>query len=155
MCAASWSESRRRRRCVHPESGLAVTDRDRVLAAVCDTFAPGLKDRLPSASGLGVPARLRSEVEALHQPALVAELDRLLDTLDSPLLNAALTGRPVRFSALSLDQREDYLRRWAGSPLPLKRRAFQVLKRLTLLYTYGAPDSPYWAWAGFAPPKLV
>jgi choline dehydrogenase-like flavoprotein len=132
-----------------------VTNRDRVLAAVCDTFAPGLKDWLPSASDLGVPERLRAEVEALHHPALVAELDRLLDTLDSPILNTALTGRPVRFSSLSADKREDYLRRWAASPLPLKRRAFQVLKRLTLLYTYGAPDSPYWAWAGYAPPELV
>jgi choline dehydrogenase-like flavoprotein len=155
MCGASWSGFRRRRRCYHPEPCLDVTDRDRVLAAVCDTFAPGATGRLPSASALRVPARLRAEVEALHQPALVAELNRLLDTLESPLLNAALTGRPVRFSSLSPDQREAYLRRWAASYLPLKRRAFQVLKRLTLLYTYGTPDSPYWAWAGYVPPELV
>jgi choline dehydrogenase-like flavoprotein len=132
-----------------------VTSRDRALAAVCDTFAPGDQERLPSASALGVPQRLRSELDALHQPALLAEFDRLLDTLDSPALNAVLTGRPVRFSSLAPEQREDYLRSWAGSRLPLKRRAFQVLKRLTLLYTYGAPDSPYWAWAGYAPPALV
>jgi choline dehydrogenase-like flavoprotein len=153
MCAISWKTFRRRRRCRLPER--EVTDRDRAMAAVCDTFAPGAASRLPPASGLGVPARLRAEVEALHQPALVAELDRLLDTLESPLLNLALTGRPVRFSALPLDQREAYLRRWAGSPLGFKRRAFQVLKRLTLLYTYGAPDSPYWTWAGYSPPELV
>jgi choline dehydrogenase-like flavoprotein len=132
-----------------------VTNRDRALAAVCDAFAPGDQDRLPSASALGVPERLRAELVALHQPALLQEFDRLLDTIESPVLNAALTGRPVRFSSLSQDQREAYLRRWAGSRLPLKRRAFQVLKRLTLLYTYGAPDSPYWKWAGYAPPELV
>ena len=132
-----------------------MINRDRTLAAVCDTFAPGDRDLLPSASMLGVPGRLRAELEALRQPALLLEFDRLLDTLDSPILNAALTGRPLRFSSLSQDQREEYLRRWAGSPLPLKRRAFQVLKRLSLLYTYGAPDSPYWKWAGYAPPSLV
>ena len=132
-----------------------MTNRDRALTAVCDAFAPGDQDRLPSASALGVPERLRAELVALHQPALLQEFDRLLDTIESPVLNAAFTGRPVRFSSLSQDQREDYLRRWAGSRLPLKRRAFQVLKRLTLLYTYGAPDSPYWQWAGYAPPELV
>ena len=132
-----------------------MTNRDRALTAVCDAFAPGDQDRLPSASALGVPERLRAELVALHQPALLQEFDRLLDTIESPVLNAALTGRPVRFSSLSQDQREDYLRQWAGSRLPLKRRAFQVLKRLTLLYTYGAPDSPYWQWAGYAPPELV
>ncbi|MDQ6714430.1 MAG: GMC family oxidoreductase N-terminal domain-containing protein [Candidatus Dormibacteraeota bacterium] len=132
-----------------------MTSRDRALAAVCDTFVPGDQDRLPSASALGVPQRLRSEIEALHQPALLREFDRLLDTIDSPVLNAVLSGRAVRFSSLSREQREDYLRRWAGSRLPLKRRAFQVLKRLTLLYTYGAPDSPYWEWAGYTPPALV
>ena len=132
-----------------------MTSRDRTLAAVCDTFAPGDQERLPSASALGVPQRLRSELEALHQPALLKEFDRLLDTMQSPVLNAVLTGRPVRFSSLVPEQREDYLRHWAGSRVPLKRRAFQVLKRLTMLYTYGAPDSPYWEWAGYAPPTLV
>src|SRR5207248_1319047 len=51
-------------------------------------------------------------------------------------------------------RREAYLRRWATSPLGLKRRAFQVLKRLTLLYSYGAEDSPYWELAGYRRPEL-
>ena len=130
-----------------------MSDRDRALAAICDTFVPG-DASLPSASALGVPRVLRSEVEALGRPALVGELDQLLDTVESPLLNLALTGRAVRFSALSQDERERYLRRWATSPLPLKRRAFQVMKRLTLLYTYGADGSPYAAATGYARPAL-
>lgn len=84
----------------------------------------------------------------------MAELDQFLDTIESPLLNLALTGRAVRFSGLSQADREAYLRRWATSPLPLKRRAFQVMKRLVLLYTYGADDSPYAAALGYARPAL-
>jgi choline dehydrogenase-like flavoprotein len=132
-----------------------MSDRDRALAAICDTLVPGDGAGFPSASALGVPARLRSEIAALHRPALVAELDRLLDTVESPVLNLLLSGRPVRFSSLTQEQREAYLRGWAASALPLKRRAFQVLKRLTMLYTYGAENSPYWKLAGYERPDLV
>src|SRR5919109_1212028 len=132
-----------------------MSDRDRALAAICDTLVPGDGAGFPSASALGVPARLRSEIAALDRPALVAELDRLLDTVESPVLNLLLSGRPVRFSSLTQEQREAYLQRWAASPLPLKRRAFQVLKRLTLLYTYGAENSPYWKLVGYQRPELV
>src|SRR5438105_1774856 len=125
-----------------------MADRARTLAAICDSFVSGDRD-LPSASALGVPRTLRSEIAALERPALVRELDQLLDTIESPLLNLALTGRAVRFSALSQRERESYLMRWATSPLPLKRRAFQVMKRLVLLYTYGADASPYAARAGY------
>src|SRR5690349_9208423 len=130
-----------------------MVDRARALAAICDAFVPG-DAGLPSASALGVPATLRHEVEALGRPALVAELDQLLDTIESPALNLALTGRAVRFSALPQAERESYLRRWATSPLPLKRRAFQVMKRLTLLYSYGADGSPYASRMGYARPPL-
>src|SRR5437762_1961774 len=106
-----------------------MADRERALAALCDAFVPG-DPGFPSASALGVAATLRHEVEALGRPALVAELDQLLDTIESPLLNLALTGRAVRFSALGQPEREVYLKRWATSPLSLKRRAFQVMKRL-------------------------
>src|SRR6185369_14665176 len=106
-----------------------MSDRDRALAALCDAFVPAVGD-LPGASGLGVDHLLRSEVTALGRPALVAELDQLLDTIESPVLNFALTGRAVRFTSLGQAAREEYLKRWAASPLPLKRRAFQVMKRL-------------------------
>ncbi|HKW78872.1 MAG TPA: GMC family oxidoreductase N-terminal domain-containing protein, partial [Candidatus Limnocylindria bacterium] len=131
-----------------------MTDRERALAALCDAFVPG-DGALPSASALGVPRLLRSEVEALGRPALVAELDQLLDTIESPLLNLALTGRAARFSALPAREREGYLKRWATSPLALKRRAFQVMKRLALLYSYGVDGSPYATAAGYARPELA
>ncbi|MDQ2951422.1 MAG: GMC family oxidoreductase N-terminal domain-containing protein, partial [Chloroflexota bacterium] len=125
-----------------------MADRGRALAALCDTFVPG-DASFPSASALGVPQILRGEVEALGRPALVSELDQLLDTIESPLLNVALSGRPARFSSLRQADREVYLRRWATSPLALKRRAFQVMKRLILLYTYGVDGSPYAAAMGY------
>lgn len=131
-----------------------MTDRTLTLAAICDTFVPGDGNDLPSATALGTPQRLRAELDALHRPALVAELDRLLDTVESPMLNLVLSGRPVRFTALDQPQREEFLRRWAGSPLPLKRRAFQVMKRLSLLYSYGAENSPYWRLVGYQRPPL-
>lgn len=130
-----------------------MPDRERALRTLCDTFVPG-DAAFPSASALGVPALLRAEVEALGRPALVRELDQLLDTIEMPLLNFALAGRATRFSSLSQADREAYLRRWATSPVPLKRRAFQVLKRLVLLYTYGLPGSPYAAAMGYARPEL-
>ena len=132
-----------------------MSNRELALAALCDAFVPGDGERLPSASSLGVPTRLRSELVALNRPALVSELDRLLDVVESPLMNTALNGRPVRFSSLNQAERERYLQRWAASPLPLKRRAFQVLKRLTMLYTYGAENSPYWKLVGYTRPQLV
>jgi choline dehydrogenase-like flavoprotein len=122
------------------------------LSALCDTFVPG-SDGLPSATDLGVPTVLRREVEALGRPALVAELDQLLDTIESPALNFALTRRAARFTSLSRPEREAYLKGWATSPLPLKRRAFQVMKRLVLLYAYGAEGSPHAAAMGYRPPQ--
>ena len=130
-----------------------MTDRDRTLASLCDAFVPGDGD-LPSASRLEVHRMLRAEVAALARPALVAELDQLLDTIESPILNVALTGRAVRFTTLGQAAREDYLKRWAASPLSLKRRAFQVMKRLVMLYTYGQDGSPYAALAGYVRPPL-
>lgn len=109
---------------------------------------------MPAASAMGTPQKLRAELEAIGRPALVAELDRLLDTLESPVLNLLLGGRAVRFSQLSQAKREAYLRRWAASPIEVKRRAFQVLKRLTLLYSYGAENSPYWGLVGYQRPEL-
>ncbi|MEK7862101.1 MAG: NAD(P)-binding protein, partial [Chloroflexota bacterium] len=66
----------------------------------------------------------------------------------------ALCGRAVRFSALAQPDREAYLRRWAASPVALKRRAFQVMKRLVLLYTYGVEGSPYARAMGYTAPGL-
>ncbi len=84
----------------------------------------------------------------------MAQLDALLGAMEHPLANLALVGRPVRFTSLSQPEREAYLKRWAASPIPLKRTAFQDLKRLVLLYTYGLEGSPYQGAAGYTAPLL-
>jgi choline dehydrogenase-like flavoprotein len=106
--------------------------RDRTLAAIVDTFVPAT-DGLPSASELGVHRRLLDEVRALARPSLQRQLDLLLRAIDTRAGNLALTGRATAFSALDQEAREAAMRRLAASPIPLKRTAFQDLKRLTLL----------------------
>jgi choline dehydrogenase-like flavoprotein len=128
-----------------------MTAPDRTLAAVVDAFAPADGD-LPSASALGIHRRLLEEVEALGRPAFRRQLDLLLRLLDSRAGGLALGGRPVRFADLDQQAREAFLRRLAASPLPLKRTAFQDLKRLTLLLLYGLEDSPWRAMTGCAAP---
>ena len=129
-----------------PARGLA-------LAAVCDAFLPG-GSGVPSASRLGVPSRIVSELEALGRPALIADLNRFLDTIESPVFNLATTGHSKRFTELDPEGREQYLLRWAGSRIALKRRGFQVLKRLVMLYACGQHDSPYWKSIGYSRPEL-
>src|SRR6266566_5128604 len=78
-----------------------------------------------------------------------AELVQLLGLLESRAANLALAGVPRRFSALSLPERERFLCGWATSRLPLKRKAFQALKRLaTFLYYTGTEASGAGAGAG-------
>jgi choline dehydrogenase-like flavoprotein len=128
-----------------------MPDLERALAAVVDTFVPG-GDGLPSASELGVHRRLLAEVDALGRPALRSQLDLVLRAIETPLIGLLLGGRAARFSRLAHAEREAYLRRLADSPIALKRTAFQDLKRLTLLLTYGLESSPYRSLTGFVAP---
>jgi choline dehydrogenase-like flavoprotein len=128
-----------------------MVDRVRALAAIVDTFVPG-GDGLPSGSELGLHRRLVDEVDALARPSLRGQLDLLLGAIEQPIVNLLLAGRPRAFSRLSHPAREAYLRRFANSPIPLKRTAFQDLKRLTLLLAYGIESSPYRALTGYAAP---
>ena len=124
------------------------------MAAIVDTFLPAAEG-LPSASELGVHRRLLAEVDALGKPALRRQLDLLVRAMATPLGTMALGGRPGRPTSLAdMDQaaREAFMRRLGGSPIGLKRTAFQDLKRLTLLLAYGIEDSPWRARTGFVPP---
>ena len=128
-----------------------MTARERTLAAIVDTFVPAAEG-LPSASELGVHTRLLAEVAALGRPSLQSELDLLLKVAGTPLGGLLLAGRPKGFASLDQATREAAMRRLAASSIPLKRTAFQDLKRLTLLLTYGMEDSPWRARTGFVPP---
>jgi choline dehydrogenase-like flavoprotein len=131
-----------------------MTTPERTLAAIVDTFVPAAEG-LPSASELGVHRRLLAEVDALGRPALRRQLDLLVRALGNPVATAALggRGRPVAFAAMDQAGREAFLRRLAASPVGLKRTAFQDLKRLALLLTYGMEDSPWRARTGFVAPE--
>jgi choline dehydrogenase-like flavoprotein len=128
-----------------------MTSRDQALAAIVDAFVPA-HDGLPSASQLGVHRRILAEVDALNRPSLRQQLDVLLRVADSGLGNLLLSGRPRAISAMDQPAREAWLRSLGDSPIAMKRTAFQDLKRLTLLLTYGIEDSPWRARTGFVPP---
>lgn len=61
-------------------------------------------------------------------------------------------GRPCRFSALGVRERQAYLAPWAESRLALKRQAFAALKTLAMLAFYGREDA--WAEVGYRGPWL-
>jgi choline dehydrogenase-like flavoprotein len=128
-----------------------MTSRDRTLAAIVDTFVPAAEG-LPSASEMGVHTRLLEEVAALGRPSLQSQLDLLVKVAGTPLGGLLLAGRPRSFASLDQGTREAAMRALANSPIALKRTAFQDLKRLTLLLTYGVESSPWRARTGYTAP---
>ena len=135
---------------------LSAAERE-VLRSVCDTLIPSIPVASSfyrrKASDMGVDEMLADAAANSLQPGNSRDFKRVLSVFDSPLYNLVLTGRPVRFSRLSPESREKYLQRWRDSPLPLKRTAFQALKRLTVFLAYasvGADGSnPNWADIGY------
>ncbi|MEI7745253.1 MAG: GMC family oxidoreductase N-terminal domain-containing protein [Chloroflexota bacterium] len=128
-----------------------MSSRERTLAAIVDTFVPAAEG-LPSASELGIHRRLLEEVKLLGKPALAQQMDLLLSAVDTRLGNLAVSGHPTRVTKMSPEARQRWLHGLGASPLPIRRMAFQDLKRLTLLLAYGIEDSPWRARTGFVPP---
>src|SRR5207247_23649 len=115
------------------------------LAAVAETLGPG-------AVAAGLADRMALAIGRLPREADRAELVQLLGLLESRAANLALAGVPRRFSALSLPERERFLRGWATSWLPLKRKAFQALKRLAAFLSYTPDGSGAWERIGYPGP---
>ncbi|HEV2671781.1 MAG TPA: GMC family oxidoreductase [Gemmatimonadales bacterium] len=86
---------------------------------------------------LGV--RVAGQIAKLPRAADRAELDLLLRLLDNRVVNLLLAGIPQPFTRMSREQRERYLRAWATSRIPQRRKAFQALKRLTTVTHYTTP----------------
>lgn len=100
---------------------------------------------------------LTETIASLPRRADREEFARLLQLLESRALNLVLAGSALPFSAMSQPQRERYLGAWATSRLPLRRKAFQGLKRMaTVLYYTSRPPSgannPSWARLGYPGP---
>ena len=107
---------------------------------------------VPGAEAAGLADRMALAIGRLPREADRAELVQLLGLLESRAANLALAGVPRRFSALSLPERERFLRGWATSWLPLKRKAFQALKRLAAFLYYTADGSGAWERIGYPGP---
>ncbi len=104
------------------------------LVTVCGTF-------VPEANAGVVADTIVAELGAIGRPKLLGDLGLFLRSIDSRLANVVLVGRPVRFSDLGQSDREAYLRRWAGSRIPLLRSGFQAAKRLSLFIAYSRPEA--------------
>ena len=112
---------------------MRVTARQRrALAAICDTFAPGL-DGLPSASSLGVADEFLAALERHGTPAQRRELLLLLTLWD--------TVSP-RFSSRPHDRRERVLRAWRDSRSGRRRTAYKVFRKGALTHYFGLPGAP-------------
>ena len=129
------------------------------LRALADAIVPRTAGPLAaSASDLGVPDLAAQAIAEL--PADVQrQFRQLLRAVESPPLNLILTGRPVAFSRLGPEAREEYLRSWARSRLAVKRRGFHAIKRLACFLYYAAvPDgktNPTWPAIGYRGPDDV
>lgn len=105
----------------------------RSLAVLAETFVPGV-DPDPVA-GLAARALVRSA-----DPAQVQQLRLVLRLLETPLVNLVTAGRASPLRSLSAADRERLLLRWAHSPIPLKRSAFQALRKLLSFLAYAIRD---------------
>jgi len=131
---------------------VTVGERERLtLVRVVETIVPEAPARV-------VADTIVAELEAVGRPKLVNDLVLFLRLIEQPLVNLASAGRATRFSALDPAARERYLLRWADSAVPLRRTAFQAVKRLTLFVAYSRSArgaNPLWAGTGFERPALA
>ncbi|HLZ48975.1 MAG TPA: GMC family oxidoreductase N-terminal domain-containing protein, partial [Candidatus Limnocylindria bacterium] len=114
---------------------MAVSGRDlAALRAVVATF-------VPDADATAVARTIVREVEAVGRPGLLADLRLFLGLIENPVVNLALAGAPLPFSRMDAARRERYLVSWSDSALPLRRKAFQAVKRASLFFAYGASEA--------------
>lgn len=131
------------------------------LRAVAETFLPG-------GESVRLAEHMAETIAALPHRADRNDLRRLLRALESRFVNLLLGGGPRPLSRMSEARRERYLNRWATSRLPLRRKAFQALKRMATVVYYTSRDpaggpNPSWRLLGYpgplasavAPPKRI
>ncbi len=132
------------------------------LSAICNTFLPTIvRPDDPQgywarcATDLEVPQRIIALMAGVKEEDRHA-FEQLLDLLASPLLGLTWLGPLRPAHRLRPDQRITLLRRWAASPLPDIRNAFNSLRKLTALLYFGdvAPGqstNPNWSSLGYQP----
>ena len=132
----------------------------RTLRALCDAVFPAAGDDSEffarRASDFSVDEVLAQTVETALQPQNAEDFRRVLRVMDSRAYNLVLSGSPSKVSAMSDPERQAYLSRWRDSRIPLKRAAFQALKRLVCFLAYASTDgrglNPNWAEIGYPGP---
>lgn len=139
------------------------TPQRQTLRAVCETLIPAL-DHAPDPSGLFARSAADLDVASAIETAIIEAVDPFnqlqiklfLDGLNSGALNGLLdrVGKP--FVAMTLTERETVLRGWSESALPLRRKAFQAVKRLAFFMFYALVDeagqNPNWPAIGYSGP---
>jgi len=100
------------------------------LRAVAATLVDG------GAEEAALATRVAGHVATLPRAADRAELNLLLRLFENRAVNLLIAGIPRPFSAMTPAQRERYLRGWATSRLPPRRKAFQALKRIVTVTHY-------------------
>lgn len=127
------------------------------LSLICDTLVPPL-DAQPSdlfnmsAADLNLAEMLEDGILQVSPESRRAQLQLVLNLLETPLFNWLTVRRFARFSEMDLATRTKVLHAWADSNIHEARQWFQGLKRLALFLTYSImPDGkPNPAWPCFA-----
>jgi choline dehydrogenase-like flavoprotein len=120
----------------------------RALAAIADTFAPGVEG-LPAASAIGVPDAIAAAIGRNPRADARRQIARLLSAWEL----AAKPGR--RFSTLSLHERERVLRAWRDSTSERRRSAYKVFRKGVLHHYFGLPGAARDAIGYPGPPELA
>ncbi|MFF5232695.1 GMC family oxidoreductase [Dactylosporangium sp. NPDC000521] len=136
---------------------MELTARQRAaLASICDTFAPGDGDGIPSAREIGAVDIMAGLVLGNPRAAETKQFLQLLSLWDTPLAAPLRGGGPRRFSRQPQARREAILLGLAGSGNARKRALFQALKGAATLSYYLAPGptghSPLWDAIGYPGP---
>ncbi len=113
------------------------------LTALCDTLIPSVQKTddpdgywSRKASDLDVPPRILELIGDTKTEDQV-QFRQLLGLIASPALGLTWFGPMKAADRLTSAQRETLLRRWAASPLPQLRNAFNVLRKLCSLVYFG------------------
>lgn len=104
------------------------------------------------AISLGVPAAVEEALAAVP-PEQVQDFKLLLRALDHPLFVLGIAGKAKSFRSLRIEERERVLLAMATSSVPLARKGFQAVKRLSAFLFYSLMDerrsNPTWMGIGY------
>lgn len=125
------------------------------LRLISDTFAPGDGGAIPAASATGAPEFALELAGTNPREAELKQLKTLLQLWDTRLLGFLLTGKPRKFSALTVPQREAVLLSLSDSRLAAKRALFSALKGACLAPYYITGGPVLWESMGYPGPPGV